>query len=660
MSPASSDPVDSAEPPRHPWPQALPPDGRYCDLVLQGGVVSGVVYPRAVTGLARKYAFKNLGGTSVGALAAAVTAAAEFRRRHVAAEPSRFLGQDGFEGFRGIDHLPAVLAERCGDGSLLRSLFQAQPGLERVLDLFVRAARLPMRPLGVGPALRFGLHLLWLYRGWALVGALLAGVALVPAGGLAALPAGAGWVVAVRGGVALGLLLLCATLASLVGLLRDLIGPMVSNGFGLCTLGDEGVDPVNRPGLTRWLYQQTQALANKPEDRPLTFGDLAAAPGGPPGDACSIRLRTVATNLTLGRPWVLPTDDDEERLFFKPSELRRYFPPAVMRWMEERSSVYAPKSDGDPPASEATACLRELPGCDLPIVVAARLSLSFPVLIAAVPLYAVNREPRDVAQRRLERCWFSDGGLCANFPIHFFDAALPRWPTFGIALGQRSREWPDQPVWLPHFHTQGRGDVWDGLDDPGAGGLKRLLNFGSCILSSMKDWNDRKLARLPGVRDRVVRIGFAEGESELDLDVPGEDIKRMADAYGPAAAAELLGKFLDETAADGLGRGWHEHRWVRFHTLLGSLGELLRDFADRADTDRHAEPLAALTERAFLGQVLAGDRAGEAGLNAVQAGHLDALRAALVALERSLAEHGLGDQPYQPQPRPVLRQRPPM
>ncbi|KAG1385865.1 hypothetical protein G6F59_017159 [Rhizopus arrhizus] len=31
-------------------------------------------------------------------------------------------------------------------------------------------------------------------------------------------------------------------------------------------------------------------------------------------------------------------------------------------------------------------------------------------------------------------CWFSDGGISSNFPIHLFDAALPRWPTFAINL----------------------------------------------------------------------------------------------------------------------------------------------------------------------------------------------------------------------------------
>lgn len=54
---------------------------RLCDLVMKGGITSGVVYPSAVCELARLYSFKNIGGTSAGAIAAAAAAAAEYGRR---------------------------------------------------------------------------------------------------------------------------------------------------------------------------------------------------------------------------------------------------------------------------------------------------------------------------------------------------------------------------------------------------------------------------------------------------------------------------------------------------------------------------------------------------------------------------------------------------
>jgi predicted acylesterase/phospholipase RssA len=43
---------------------------------MKGGVTSGIVYPLAVCELAKEFRFVNIGGTSAGAIAAAVTAAA--------------------------------------------------------------------------------------------------------------------------------------------------------------------------------------------------------------------------------------------------------------------------------------------------------------------------------------------------------------------------------------------------------------------------------------------------------------------------------------------------------------------------------------------------------------------------------------------------------
>ena len=51
-----------------------------CDIVLKGGITSGVVYPLALVSLSQKYRFSNIGGTSAGAIAAAAAAAAEYGR----------------------------------------------------------------------------------------------------------------------------------------------------------------------------------------------------------------------------------------------------------------------------------------------------------------------------------------------------------------------------------------------------------------------------------------------------------------------------------------------------------------------------------------------------------------------------------------------------
>ncbi len=53
----------------------------------------------------------------------------------------------------------------------------------------------------------------------------------------------------------------------------------------------------------------------------------------------------------------------------------------------------------------------------MPVVVAVRMSLNFPLLLSAVPLHAIDFSRVKEEDRRLERCWFSDGGISSNFPV---------------------------------------------------------------------------------------------------------------------------------------------------------------------------------------------------------------------------------------------------
>src|SRR5262249_41194633 len=90
-----------------------------CDIVLKGGITSGVVYPLALARLAKQYRFSSIGGTSAGAIAAAACAAAEYGRRN---------GHDGFA------RLAAVPREI---GARLLKLFQPKPTLKPVYDTFI-------------------------------------------------------------------------------------------------------------------------------------------------------------------------------------------------------------------------------------------------------------------------------------------------------------------------------------------------------------------------------------------------------------------------------------------------------------------------------------------------------------------------------------------
>lgn len=83
-------------------------DGSHeCDLVMRGGITSGIVYPPAVLQLHKNgYRFRGIGGASAGAIAAAATAAAQ----HGA-------------GTRGFEKLSA-LSDSLGEKGLLLKLFQ--------------------------------------------------------------------------------------------------------------------------------------------------------------------------------------------------------------------------------------------------------------------------------------------------------------------------------------------------------------------------------------------------------------------------------------------------------------------------------------------------------------------------------------------------------
>ena len=79
---------------------------RFCDLVMEGGIITGVVYPPAICALAKEYRFKNIGGTSAGAIAAAVTAGAELRHRNT----------NSMGGFDLLEALPELLGTKVASG----------------------------------------------------------------------------------------------------------------------------------------------------------------------------------------------------------------------------------------------------------------------------------------------------------------------------------------------------------------------------------------------------------------------------------------------------------------------------------------------------------------------------------------------------------------
>ncbi len=523
-----------------------------CDLVMKGGITSGVVYPPAVLELAKKYRFRQVGGASAGAIAAATAAAAQ-------------CGEDAGAG--GFARLQKVSTELAAKGKL-RGLFQAprdtRPLLHILFDLVGPAKS------GAGVA-RFvftlaGILLLRLPAAF-LLGAVSTLLAALFFGGfvygsLPGLPEGGGWgpllarvlalaalgfVLAVLGGVGASLIRLCVLLT------RAARGD--SHLFGICPGTTPADGRPDQPALTDWLDRQLEYLAGRCQAggalpaEPLTFDDL---------ERRNVRLALMTTDLSQQRPYLFPLRQNV--FLFRQDEMRRLFPGRVADWMVARQ--YRPNRN---PLPEGSRYLFLPEGKLLPVLVAVRVSLSFPLLFSAVPLYTLKpdyyrrlREGGDpaVGEGDVQRHVFSDGGIVNNFPIQLFDEWLPRRPTFGINLSElpaeafeghdaapaaerikkdfqvTAAEPPEPPggeprpaaaaeaaagpppqaaqdpallasVYLPKAN-QPRPADWQPFD--------WLVGLLKAVFFTAKDYHDTMQALLPGYRDRVVTIRFSADE----------------------------------------------------------------------------------------------------------------------------------------------------
>jgi predicted acylesterase/phospholipase RssA len=601
----------------------VPPHDRFCDLVLTGGVASGVVYPWAIIEIARAYRFRNIGGTSVGAMAAALAAAAEYGRRV------------GFEQpFEVLRRSPASLARKLPDGrTRMLSLFQTNQRGKRLIRLWGKVfcgsrgsldkarcepADHMMRPL----MLALGIYRVPLALG-ALVGLIVAKLVAWCLGEclLTITPLSVAWMVV--------LAILGAIAWFGHELWIDVREGAIKNFYGLCKGGTtENVDSPEGPtGICHWLNYGIQHSAGLTEDDlPLTFRDLWTAPmyPGAPRTCCgprdpessrAINLQVMTTNATHGRPYRLPLADQTSRLFFRPEEWEGFFPEEVLRALVDKARPYAPRDPAvDPTAHRVGGGFLELPDADLPVVVAARLSLSFPLLFSAVPLWAIDYEAPCLV-RTLRRCMFTDGGASANFPIHLFDATVPCWPTFGLWLDKRTPyKVSDSPtkgqqelVWLPECLQEGWADSWDRFDpasNPGPESpalacpvarprfgrhLEQLVGFLCGVADSAINWHDRTGLRLPHVRNRVARLLLLPDEGGLHIGMRREQILHMAHDYGTVAGQKFVQRF------SGIGgrpsRAWNEQRWIRFNVMINGLRERLDGFGACAAWSTHSVPL---------------------------------------------------------------------
>jgi predicted acylesterase/phospholipase RssA len=536
---------------------------------MKGGITSGVVYPLAACELAEAYFFKNIGGNSAGAIAAAAVAAAEYRRRN-----------GSVEGFAEVEQLPVWLG---AEGNLFH-LFQPSCETKSVFDALCAALQGKSKMARVRRVAKCACRHFW---DWALLGAT-PGLLLA----LSCLAWGQGFLL-IYGLVCAGVLMvICGMACAAAALLWTALETIPGNFFGICR-GSAGRSPTSPEPLTDWLTSYLNRVAGKDHGAdPLTFGELWNAPGkldqNDPKERC-INLEVMTTNLTHGRPYRIPFET--EAFFYDPEEFAQLFPQTVVEWMNKRAEERQPKDDEQEKQWKQQLPLRPLPEAkDLPIVAAVRMSLSFPVLLSAVPLYAVdwsrtqNQEAKksdaeDDPPPRLERCWFSDGGICSNFPVHFFDQLLPRWPTFALNLRPFHPDHPPNPdeetcenVWLPGGNMSGILEWWNRFE--GGPQHSRIFSFLGAILNTMQNWVDNTQIKMPGYRDRVAHICHTDEEGGMNLNMPKDTIRKLTER-GRCAGQKLRKCFAEAAPAEN---SWGNHRWVRYRSTMALLEETLRGF----------------------------------------------------------------------------------
>jgi len=305
-------------------------------------------------------------------------------------------------------------------------------------------------------------------------------------------------------------------------------------------------------GIDRWLtdlFDRLAGIASSPDksatDALLTFGHLESA---------AIDLKMMTTNLSVRRPYTLPfmshpdRPQHDGRFAFRVAEWECYFPKRVMSWLLAHSHEVADN-----------AGYRYLPDSkQLPVIVAVRMSLSFPLLLTAIPLYRQDWTYRESAERhRLRRCIFSDGGISSNFPIHFFDNLLPTRPTFAIALEEYSSlrfasADTQARVYMPEQANQG-------FLLPIAA-VSSLPSFLAAIVDSARNWQDNLQRILAGYRERTAHIALTDTEGGLNLNMNTNLIAELSE-LGQIAGTRMLSFDLQE------------HQWRRFLVAYARLEE---------------------------------------------------------------------------------------
>ena len=547
-----------------------------CDLIMKGGVTSGLVYPGAIATLSETFRLRNIGGTSAGAIGAVAAAAMEYGlrtgRNPKARERMAWLHQELAQSTdQGASRLDAMFCGDPGTAPLLDALKGALNSQPAAILGLIKAA-LPTLPGNARRTLWLAAGALEMLAGAGLGWLLTAGCSPSVQGFATALAAVAS--LAFAGWWNLKASLVQAVPLSLDSLNR-LLQPIVANGLGLATgfaLPAHTFNQRQLPSLTQWLHQTIQQLAGLDEDSTsevLTFGklwSLGLLPEPSALDPRAIDLVLVCSDLNRVQSTSFPFLFDNQRLFYDPAEWARLFPESVLQALDANAWAVVLRWVGQPEVPE-------------------------------------ERTPF------LSRLYLSDGGITSNFPIHLFDAVVPSRPTFAINL-----LYPDDDLSIEEYgvldsaamrgkavpgnvRTLGgtRADTGslqlndlimpfaDGdrvafYKEPTAGTpLAQLAGLGLRVVETARTWGDVSLYNQVGMRDRIIHIRLAGNEGGFNLSMPAQTITALSDK-GTFAGSVLACRFRHDKPVDPLDDPtdprftltWDNHRRIRVEGLLAA------------------------------------------------------------------------------------------
>lgn len=550
-----------------------------CDLVMKGGITSGIVYPPLISVLKDKYRFRSIGGTSAGAIAAAITAAAEYGREN--------------NGYTILESITEELSKP----DILLNLFKPAKKLKPLFVFLINFVAIMKQRIPLKLRLIFVVLSIIRSTSKSFFGGMLIGIgfAYIFAWLMSTSIHRWGFIIPGIFGIAGGII------AAIAHLLIKLFKHVPHNHLGICT-GRRNDLKEDNTVLTDWLTDKIDKMSDRIVGTdmyiPLTFGDLRKKPFYVGKDHTIIKdkednisLRMVTTNLSQNQPYILPFTED--LFLFKKKEFIKFFPERIVNFM---SKCHTKASD----SYKLPDDYYFLPESDdLPVIVATRLSLSFPILLSAIPLYTIKPQKiisiskgtgtNEIKTDDLQKNWFSDGGICSNFPIHFFDAWLPSRPTFGINLvavenngvnikkdenvSLNSQSFIQSKIDFTRMKHDNNPAVQLSAEDEdfqlteyvsftnGSSRTPDLFKFIWSIFSTAQNYRDNAQSVLPSYRERIVKIRLGENEGGLNLKMPDKTIENVMEK-GQKAGELLIRKF-----------NFDVHKWIRFRVLMKRIEE---------------------------------------------------------------------------------------